>query len=136
MKTNDLLFVVDGMDIINDLIDEHNEDLRRWQAECDSIKSRYFTKTSRVATDKAGTNIKEYTYWYYRRPGDSSIKSVGKARPDIESKFPPRPQNPIQCEYRPVNNRHIIIKREDFDNHYELIGPDFYVFPFTACLDC
>lgn len=124
------LFIVDGLLEINAARNEYNRDMRVWESHCHRIESSFFTKTSRVATNKDKTNIKEYTYWY--RSG-SSIKSFGKEKPDIESMFPPKPQDPVQFEYEVINNRHILVSSDDLEKHFDLFTENF-IFPFKGLL--
>lgn len=125
------LFIVDGRDIINQKVSYFQLLIREWQSTCDFILDSFTTKTSSVATDLAKNNVKEYTYWYQKSP-DSSLKSFGKERPDIESMYPPKPDHPIQFQYQIVNNRHIIISDDDYENNSELFGLDCLIFPYSA----
>lgn len=133
MSGDHRLFVVDGMEVINEELTDYANEKHMWELRCRWIKDSYFQKTTRIATDKAKQNIKEYTYWYHREP-TGGIKSCGKDRPDIESEFPPEPVNPIQFDYGVINDRHVVMAWSDFDNNNELFSSDFYVFPISSAL--
>ena len=126
------LFIVDGLDIINSEIRGHNLSLQLWVDQCHAIEDSFFTKTSRVATNKDKTNVKEYTY-RYRTKSDFGIESCGKEKPDIESYFPPKPVHPIQFEYQDINGRHILISSDDLENNLDLFI-ESYIFRFKGLL--
>ena len=126
------LFIVDGIFEINKAIQLHVLYSQIWVDKCQSIKDSFFIKTSRVATDLAKTNFKEYTYWYRTKP-DYGIESYGKERPDIESYYPPKPEHPIQFEYEGIDGKHILVSYADFEGNRDLFG-ESYIFPFKSHL--
>jgi hypothetical protein len=128
-----LLFIVDGQEILNTKTSDYQFLLREWDRECSYILNSFTTKTSRVATDLAKNNFKEYTYWYQQMPS-GGLKSRGKERPDIESMYPPKPEHPVTFEYQAIDHRHIIISEDDYKNNSELFGLDCFVFPYSALI--
>lgn len=129
----DDLFIVDGQLIINQKISYYHLLLREWESKCSSILNSFSIKTSRVATDLAKTNYKEYTYWY-RMLDTGYLKSYGKDRPDIESMYPPKPEHPVKFEYQAIDHRHIIMSEDDYENNVELFGLDCFIFPYSALI--
>jgi hypothetical protein len=129
----DNLFIVDGQLIINQKISYYELLLREWNRKCSYILNSFSTKTSRVATDLAKDNVKEYTYWYQQLPS-GGLKSCGKERPDIESMYPPKPEHPIQFEYQAIDHRHIILSEDDYENNSELFGLNCFIFPYSALI--
>ena len=128
------IFIVGGVEIIHRKTGYYQLLIRKWEHKCSSVLDSFTTKTSTVATNQSKDNFKEYTDWYQKSP-DGSLKSFGKERPDIESMYPPKPENPIQFEYQVINHRHIIISEADFENNAELFGLDCFVFPYSARLE-